>query len=404
VEANQRARLRGAMVELVAEVGYPSVNVRVLARTAGVSTRTLYRRFGSVENCLAATYGELASCASGRIAAAARAEGGGEPGLRAGLRELARILAEQPKEAHLVLADAYTAGAALSGQMDAAEAGFERLLGSILAAAPEVAPLSPRLARPIVAGLAHVARGCLLDAPRHERAADRAASELADWVLELCGNSVAGPVSVRRDSAPRHSAAPGRRWDVAAALGGKVGDERARILSATLRVGAREGYAALTVPRIRSEAAVSRRSFDNCFAGVEDCFLGAVEALALAAIACAERLMARADPQVGIERAALALCTEASRNRPLARLALIGILAPGLAGLRRRQHLIDVAAARLRAVPPPGRRPTQLAQAASVAAVWQLLAAELSMRGGGDLRRLAPAVAHVLIAPMRALS
>ena len=56
VVTNQRARLFGAMVEMVADGGYGSVKVREISRLAGVSTRTFYDRFANVEDCFACTY------------------------------------------------------------------------------------------------------------------------------------------------------------------------------------------------------------------------------------------------------------------------------------------------------------------------------------------------------------
>jgi len=390
VEANQRVRLHAAMVESVSELGYPSVKVRPLAGMAGVSTRTLYRRFGSVEGCFAATYDSLTHCALLRTAAAARAGGKGEPGLRAGLRELARMFIEQPKEARLILVDAYAAGPAMRLRIRAAEAEFARLLATTLAAVPTDAAVSPRLAHAMVAGLEHVARRQLRAGLPLADDGVRIADRLTDWVLSSAGC----PASA--GCAPRRSVAHGRRRSLGAVLGGEVGDARVRILTATLRLGASEGYAALTVPRIRAEAAVSRRRFDEHFDGVEDCFLSAIEALALAVLAAAECLDDGAGGQPAIERAAAALCAEAARSLPLARLAFVEILVPGLAGLRRRQRLIDIAAARLRAASPPDRRPAQIAQAASVAAAWQLLATELDASRGEDLPRLAPTLAYVV--------
>jgi AcrR family transcriptional regulator len=50
--ANQRARICGAMIEAVAEQGYPAVSVAGLCRLAGVSKRAYYELFANKEACL----------------------------------------------------------------------------------------------------------------------------------------------------------------------------------------------------------------------------------------------------------------------------------------------------------------------------------------------------------------
>jgi AcrR family transcriptional regulator len=397
VEANQRARLRGAMVELVAAGGYRSVKVRGLTRAAGVSTRTLYKRFGNVEGCFAATYEALMGCALERTAAAVRDGGEGEPGLRAGLRELIGTLAGQPKQAHLVLVGAYAAGPAMRERMRAALAGFERLLVSALATSPTCPALPPCLAQGAVAGIAHVARTRLLAGPPPEtgidrQVADRLPDQVGDWILSLRAAPPADPAAAHRAAGP----AARRRWDLSAGLRSEVGDERGRILAAVVRLGTREGYGALTVPKIRSEAAVSRRSFDAHFAGVEDCFLAAIETLALAIFADSERLAAGGDWERAVQRATLFLCTEAARSQALARLVFVDVLAPGLEGLCGRERTIVQGAARLRRAAPSGRRPSELTAEASLAAVWQVMQNELGAGRGGDLPQLAPMLAYVL--------
>ncbi len=95
VASNQRARLYGAMIELVAARGYEASTVAELCALAGVSKRTLYERFqGGKQQCFLATYeiivrraemhilGAGAVCAGrdrGRrpAGAAARPDGGG---------------------------------------------------------------------------------------------------------------------------------------------------------------------------------------------------------------------------------------------------------------------------------------------------------------------------------------
>jgi hypothetical protein len=51
VAAHQSARIRRAMIEVVADRGYEAVKVRELVRLAGVSSRAFYELFESKESC-----------------------------------------------------------------------------------------------------------------------------------------------------------------------------------------------------------------------------------------------------------------------------------------------------------------------------------------------------------------
>jgi AcrR family transcriptional regulator len=54
--ASQRARLLQAMVEVSAELGYPSVTISDIVQRAGVARRTFYEHFESKEACFLAAY------------------------------------------------------------------------------------------------------------------------------------------------------------------------------------------------------------------------------------------------------------------------------------------------------------------------------------------------------------
>jgi len=60
VEADQRARPRRAIADLVYEVGYPKVTLTKVLRRAGVSKPTYYSLFESKEDCFLAAFAEVA--------------------------------------------------------------------------------------------------------------------------------------------------------------------------------------------------------------------------------------------------------------------------------------------------------------------------------------------------------
>ena len=75
VASNQRARLYGAMIELVAARGYEASTVAELCALAGVSKRTLYERFpDGKQQCFLATYDIIVRRAETHILRSGRCE------------------------------------------------------------------------------------------------------------------------------------------------------------------------------------------------------------------------------------------------------------------------------------------------------------------------------------------
>ena len=151
------------------------------------------------------------------------------------------------------------------------------------AGAPDSVPVPPLIVKGIVAGVHRVARARLLAGRAHELPG--LADELLEWML--CFRCHAA-TSLAHLDAPSAPVAPD-----AATLAmhdrGVREDDRARILDAVARLAAREGYWQLTVPRIRAEAGVSRKRFDQHFEDVQGAFIEALERLT-------ERSLAHAVP------------------------------------------------------------------------------------------------------------
>lgn len=399
VRAHQQARLQGAMVELVDQRGFPGVTVRGLSRAAGVSTRTFYKHFPNTEGCFASTYESLMRCSLQRASAPREAGEDWRRNVREGLRASMQGLAEYPKAAHLALVDSFAAGPAMLKQMRLSAREFELLLTAIFAEAPDEAAIPLRAVQGMVAGIMRAARTRLLTGRGAEL--PEIADELADWLLSLRDVYILD----REDSAGPASAKQygelGEKSELAAPPLEGFGDERGRILSAVARLGASDGYQALTVPRVRAEAGVSRRNFDAQFAGVDACFLEAIEVLTVAAASrAARRALGTEDWEHGIQQATAALCIEIARRPALAQLGFVEIFAPGRAGLDRRERLVTLGADRLRQAAPLQHRPSELAAEASVAAAWKIVQAEVAVGRARKLPRVAPTVAAALVAPV----
>jgi AcrR family transcriptional regulator len=389
------------MVEMVAERGFEAVTVRGLTRLAGVSTRSFYQHFDNAEECFAATYDSLMQNGLCRTYAAQTQSGDWPEDVRAALGSLMGDLASFPNEARLVLVEAYALGAAMQSRMNGAIGAFEQLLTDSLVNTLPPPAATRYLSCGVAAGAMRVARRRLLTGEVAELANVR--GELGDWAYTLCGESVED-LELSEVQATGPAVRPAIRQATekpSAAIRGAPGDEHGRILAAVAKLGAAGGFASLTIPRIRTEAGVSRRSFDACFADLADCFLESIEALVASAAARAERQVAAASRwESGIHRAVGILCEEVARNPTFARLAFTEILMPGRDGLQRRERLISIAASRLRSASPLEQMPSELATEASVAAVWRIVHSDIAAGRARTLPRLAPLLTYVLLTPM----
>src|SRR5262245_40898234 len=136
VISNQLARLRGAMVDLVAERGIAGVTIRGLASTAGVSTRTFYTHFPNAEECFTSTYETVMQTALARFTGSRMTEDDWEAAVRSGLQALMVEIAEHPPAAALALVEAFEAGPAMLREMGSKMREFERSVLDTFAKAP----------------------------------------------------------------------------------------------------------------------------------------------------------------------------------------------------------------------------------------------------------------------------
>ena len=372
VRASQQARIRHAMVELVAERGYSGVTIRGLVRTSGVSTSTFYRHFPNVEECFASTYRAIMLRAFKHLSDETESSRDWEKGLRKGIRTLTLAVARNPHAARLALVDCYDGGPAMLREVETATSTIERRLveGEV--------PLPTRLGQGAVAGVERVIRTKLLEGL--EQQLPETAEELADWVLSLYDLEPEPRLGLKLEGdGPRPLAL---RKDPAFAVFDAIGGDRGRILAAVAKLSAAGGYWNLTLPSVRREAGVSRRNFNAIFAGVDACYLEAVEVLARAAVRTAAKESSASTGRPGrVEPFAISLCEQIARSPLMARLGFIDVFAPGGAGLRCRERLVTEAAQMLLAA---RRDPVVSGSAAeaTASAGWRLLQAELQEATG----------------------
>jgi AcrR family transcriptional regulator len=400
VAADQRRRLHGAMIALVNQSGSSAVRVRPLASAAGVSTATFYRHFANTDDCLVSAYDAVMATALRDAARAQRRESGWRSSLRAGIATLMEGVAGEPRAAGFALVDVFAAGPRARKSIGRAVGELEGLVVASFDSAPTALRPPRHLVAGMTAGVLQVARATTLTGRADELPG--LADELSEWMLALPDAEVLSLLMAEGDASAR-----GRReqhplpaedmpWNVGAAA-----DDRERILWAAIRLATREGVEALTAPRVRTEARLSKRRFENCFESLDECILEAVEVVVGLASGRARRWSEEAGPwELRVSRFVLALCAQAARNRAEGRLAFLGSFATGRAGLLRREQMIGRTATALRATVPAERRPSSVASEACVAAAWHIAQADVAARRARSLPKVAPLLSYVVLAPI----
>ncbi len=377
------------MVELVTERGYNAVSVEKLTHRARVSKRDFYRLFACKEECFLAAYDIIISHAVRGIIAAAKGETEGRERLRLGFLAFADQIVSSPETARLALVEVFTVGAVAVERMQHTNLLFEALLAKNLALANGGSLLPPLVVKGIVAGGGRLARARLLSGQPRQLALD--GGELMEWALSFCDDDV---IRLRGLGA----AGPPPLPEAAPAM--PLGDERAMILAATARLASKEGYATLTVPRVRAAAGVSRRSFDAHFKGVADCFLVTLETLSDRTLAAAAPFYLTAEDWAsGVHRMITALCWHLARDPTFAGLAFLEVFSPGREAIQWRSEMIAKLATRLRQGAPPAQQPSEFAAEASIGAMWGVIHHFVATDRGAQLPAAAPALSYLALAP-----
>lgn len=398
VASNQSARLYAAMIEIVGTRGYQAVTVREVASRAGVSTRAFYAHFQDKDDCVLRTYELVVQRATAGIVAAQSGERDWWKRMRRAFEAFAREVEQRPLAARVALVEPYAMGSMALDRVRRTENLFEAMLANSLARTPEPVELPPLVVKGMVAGISRVATTRLLSGREGELLG--LSSDLQQWVLSL-HDVAAGEVrdlathvlEARPALAPRHEPA------ASAANGSVREDDRALILTAVAKLAASKGYVALTAPRIRSAAGVSRRNFDNHFEGVQDCFLAALEQRTIGAVGLASAHAREGGNWADNVHLTIArLCAHIASDPLLSRLAFVDLVAAGSAGLRCRERIITQIAESF-ASGPAGEAPGALAAEASVGAVWAVLHGYVTAGRTHELARIAPTLSYLALAP-----
>jgi AcrR family transcriptional regulator len=377
------------MVELVAEHGYNAVAVSTLSNHAGVSKRDFYKHFDSKEECFLAAYDIIVSQSVREILAAAEGEEAWCERLRLGFLAFAGQIADNPEAARLALVEVFAAGAVAVERMLHTNRLFEALVAKNFALADGGPQLPGLVVKGIVAGGSRVARARLLSGRPGQLTLDGGA--LMEWALTFCDDAV---VRLRGLGVAEAAAPPATTVEV------PLEDERALILAATARLASKEGYATLTVPRVRAAAGVSRRSFDAHFEGVADCFMATLEMLSARTLAAGAPFFLMADDWAsGVHRMIASLCRHLAGDPTFASLAFLEVFSPGPEAVQWRSEMIAKLARMLWRGAPPAWQPSEFAAEASVGAMWGVIHHFVATGRGAQLPSVAPVLSYLALAP-----
>jgi AcrR family transcriptional regulator len=108
---NQRERIVGAMVEVVAEQGYRGASVGAVITRAGVSRRTFYRHFEGLQDCFAAVLEHGSELVKELVRAAYVGQERWQDAVRWALASLLVFLDSKPQLAQVWLVESHAAGA-----------------------------------------------------------------------------------------------------------------------------------------------------------------------------------------------------------------------------------------------------------------------------------------------------
>ncbi len=285
VKRDQRGRLQHAMIELIAQKGYPAVRIVDLARLAHVSQPTFYRLYADKEALFMCAYEEIAQRTAQTVMQAYSVEGPEGQRLRAGMRAFAQLAVADPEAMSLLVLGAFGAGSKpLEGRrraLEALEAGIR--MSRDRASSQEPNDLTVRM---ILGGIREVTAARLRQGREVELAP--LADELAAWAGSYPRQLPAGlsaPAATppgAGDAAAIEPSERARRAEGRLPSGRSemprqfiVKSQRERIVDATAAIVAEKGLAALTIPEIARRANISHQTFYEIYDSKRDAFLGA---------------------------------------------------------------------------------------------------------------------------------
>jgi AcrR family transcriptional regulator len=399
VRRSQRARLQLAMIECVAKTGYANSKLRDLARVAGVSPNVFYKFFDTKEQCFLETHDAITAVEIERVREAAGAPvGDWQERLRAGIAAFLDVVAAQPAGAYLALVEIHAVGARALEHQQATLDAHERLLATLLAAAPHGSSVSETTRKALVAGARGVVQHLLLEG--HPAAVPGLADPVLAWASSYHA-PLPAPLPEPFARGRRHRARLPEVPTAARVQDGRVRGHRERIMRAVAELCCEQGYAALRMPAIVARAGVSNQTFYEHFPNKHEAFLACYDRVSRRALAAVlSSFQAAPSWPEGVRASLATLLDHIAREPEFARLGLFEVLAAGPDARRRA----DDRAAAFTAMLTPGApaataAPPRVLGGFVAAGIWGVIQHHIIHGRTNRLAELTPQLTYVALAP-----
>jgi AcrR family transcriptional regulator len=417
-----------AIVTIVGKQGYAATTVADIIELSGASRRTFYQHFSDRQDCLLAAAEELAktwitACDLAVDEALEREESAVEAFVAA----LFAAALASPSALRLLLVELGGAGPLGLEQNRRLLAGLGRPLGRALGFSSGDTSETPRDGAVVEALLTQAVAGAILRLPytralRGERIGRPRRSELlalipevAEWACAY-GSTPVPELNVGH-SPPTGGRAPGTLSPITGAEQGRalarsertlsrsfvVHNQRERILDAIANLSAAKGYAAVSIPELVTEAAVSVQALYEHFTDKDDALLVAYQLGHRKALALAERAYEAQEDWAGAARAAVTTLLGFLASEPsFAHVTLIDMPAGGgkLAalsnqGLSAYDELLRPGLENSH----NGQRPPAISIEACTGAVQTLCRLYVLERKPGEMMSLTDLASHLALTP-----
>jgi AcrR family transcriptional regulator len=419
VEQDQRDRLRSAMIELIAQRGYPAVRILDLTQLAHVSRPTFYNLYTDKEELLLSAYEDIAGRTTARVAQAfGEGQATGESLLLA-LQAFAELAAAEPEAMTLALLGTFGAGPRALERRNRTISALEQTVGAGRAHAWSEQPRDLTV-KFLIGGIREVAATRL----RQGRAQELPglSLELSEWARgypEDLPLGLAGPGRVRQ----RHTPEPEQDWTTPATRSGRsrvegrlpsgrhdlareevVKSQRERIVDATAEIVAEKGFAGLTIPEIASRANVSHETFYEMYPTKHDAFLGTQkvglhQALRVTSEAYGGR---EAEWPEGVAAGLRALMDFVCSEPAHAHLTLVDTFGASPQAIEIRQSALEAFTAYLRPAleqAPADVEVQEVAAEAVAGGIWQILHHYIEHKRLHELCAAAPQLIYLTLSP-----
>lgn len=415
VEADQRARLIAAMVQLAADKGYAGTTVGDLIQHAGVSRKTFYAYFDDRQDLLLATFDILSPTVFEDVRSAVEVKGGPTRQLEALMRRLCRVGGESPGTIALSTTEIAAVDPSGLERRDKLMNEYGALLEQCLGRDGAGLPASFTRA---LAGSTYRT----IDA--HLRLGEDGVAALAPQLARWTRSYDPPPDDFELETLPPHSwssadglvggRAPGTLTLQPAGYKAPIAGQskgflhhvnRERILDAVAQLVSESGYVPLTAQAIAERADVSERSFLAHFKSKDDAFTAAVEVGHMKAMAIVSRIRASTeDWRTGVRDAVRALIEFLAAEPYFTRLAFVDAPLAGPVMARRMHQHVGGYTRLLLEDAPQRRRPPEVAPEAAVHGLFELAFHYAVQHRASELIAATREATYLVLAPFLGVS